>query len=289
VLHVVGIEVGNTLGNFRAGDATALLDHLESNFTVGGGLTLSVVHEGVVDVVARADNLNIVHVVRVNSGETDTTVVHLSSEDFVSEEIVSEKTRVRVRVEQSFSDGDINEISEERVHRVILLLGIVEMFSVLVNSVASEHVLKEQETVVVGVLYGRSIVVDNVVGVDHFIITDEHKSRSEDVFLTVGAGSLGILTDSSEGLVHVSDEFFVVDISSSDNDHVITKVVDSTVVVETFNGKRLNHIAVTLDRLSHHVVSVRVVMSLFDSLLHKVLETSFVHGGELLLGEFNFG
>jgi hypothetical protein len=153
VFHVIGVEVGNTLGNFRARDATTLLDHLESDLTVGGGLALGVVHEGVVDVVARADNLNIVHVVTVDSGEAHTAVVHLSSENFVSEEVVSEKTRVGVRVEQSFTEGDINEVSEEGVHGVILLLGIVEVLSMFVNSVASEHVLKEQETVVIGVLY----------------------------------------------------------------------------------------------------------------------------------------
>jgi hypothetical protein len=42
VLHVVSIEVSDTLGNFRARDTTALLDHLLSNLTVSGGLALGV-------------------------------------------------------------------------------------------------------------------------------------------------------------------------------------------------------------------------------------------------------
>jgi hypothetical protein len=161
VLHVVSIEVSNTLGNFRARDTTALLDHLLSDLTVSGGLALGVSHEGVVDVVARTDNFNIVHVVTVDSGEAHTAVVHLSGEDFVSEEVVSEKSTVRVGMEQSFCHSDINEISEKRVHGVVLLFGIIEVLSMLVNSEASKHMLEEHESIIVRVLYGGSIVVDN--------------------------------------------------------------------------------------------------------------------------------
>jgi hypothetical protein len=40
------------------------------------------------------------------------------------------------------SHGNIREITEESMHRVILLLDVVDVLSVLVDSVGAEHVLE---------------------------------------------------------------------------------------------------------------------------------------------------
>lgn len=96
VLHVVGIKSSNALGSLRSWDTSSLLEHLLANLGVGGSLVLTGVHEVVVEVVASSDNLNFIDVVRVDGGQADTAVVHLASEDLISEEVVSEDGAVGV-------------------------------------------------------------------------------------------------------------------------------------------------------------------------------------------------
>lgn len=46
------------------------------------------------------------------------------------------------------------------MHRVVLLLGGVKVLGVLVNSILTEHVLEEKETVVVRIVESRCVVED---------------------------------------------------------------------------------------------------------------------------------
>jgi len=150
-LHVVGIEVGNSLSNLRSGDSASGLDHLLSDLSVDFIVRLEV-HHLVVEVVPATDDLNIVHEVRVNGRKAHSAVVHLTGEDFVSHEVVSEKTTVGVGEEVRVGDSDINEVREESVLGMVLLLSVIEVLGVLVDSVRSENVLKESEGIVVFVV-----------------------------------------------------------------------------------------------------------------------------------------
>lgn len=94
-LHVVGVEVRNSLGDLTARNTASLLNHLDSDLFVDGSVVLSL-HHLVVKSVAATDDFNVVHEMSVNGGEADTTVVHLTGEYFVSEEVVSENTSVGV-------------------------------------------------------------------------------------------------------------------------------------------------------------------------------------------------
>lgn len=85
--------------------------------------------------VAATDDFNIVKIVRVDGWQADATVVHLASENFISEEIVAKKTSVAVGEIVRLSHGDINKIAKKNVHAVVLLSDIVDVLSVLVNSV----------------------------------------------------------------------------------------------------------------------------------------------------------
>jgi len=96
VLHMPGIKGSDPLGSLRSGNTSALLQKLLANFAVHDVLVLSVVHQSIVKVIASSDYFNLVHEVRVNGGQADTTVVHLTSKDFVSEEVVTENGRVTV-------------------------------------------------------------------------------------------------------------------------------------------------------------------------------------------------
>jgi len=232
-LHVVGIEVSDSLGNLGSGDSASSLDHLLSDFSVNLIVRLEV-HHLVVEVVAATDDLNVVHKVRVDGGEADTTVVHLTREDFVTHEVVTENTTVRVGEEVSIGDSDINEIGEESVLGTVLLLSIIEMLGVLVDSVRAENVLEKSERVVIFIVNRGSIIEDSNVSVVHLIISDKHKRRSIDTLLIRRVKSRGLL-HSAESLVTLFNEGFMVDTTSSDDDHVVSKVVSSSVCVKSFN------------------------------------------------------
>lgn len=85
--------------------------------------------------VTATDNFDVAEVVTVDGGEAGTAVVHLTGEDLVTEEVVTEDSTVRVGEVVGISHGHIREITEESVHRVVLLFDIVEVLGVLVDSV----------------------------------------------------------------------------------------------------------------------------------------------------------
>lgn len=131
-----------------------------ADFSVGHCLVLTVIHKFVVEVVAASDDLDLVHVVRVDGGKAHAAVVHLAREHFVSEEVVAEESGVTVCKVVALGQCHVRKISEKGVHRVVLLVGSVEMLSVLLDVVAAEDVLEEEEAVVVSVVEGRSIIED---------------------------------------------------------------------------------------------------------------------------------
>lgn len=95
VLHVVSIHMGDSLGNFRSGSSSSLEEDLSGNFVLS--LEESVLsHELVVVSVSSSEDLNFGHESSVDSGDGHTGIGHLSGEDLVSEEVVSEDTRIRV-------------------------------------------------------------------------------------------------------------------------------------------------------------------------------------------------
>ena len=158
-LHVVSIDVRDSLSNLRSGDSASSLDHLLSNFSVDLVVRLEV-HQLIVEVVSATDDFDIVDVVTIDGWQANTAVVHLSGENLVTEEVVSEDTTIRVGEVVRVSSGHIWKISEHGVHRVVLLVHIIEMSSILINSVRAEQVLEKQEGVVVLMFLTRSIVED---------------------------------------------------------------------------------------------------------------------------------
>jgi len=279
-LHVVGIEVGNSLGDLRSGDSASGLDHLLSDLGVNLVVRLEV-HHLVVEVVAASDDLNVVHEVSVDGGQADTTVVHLTGEDFVTHEVVSENTAVGVGEEVRVGDSHVDEVGEEGVLGVVLLLAVIEVLGVLVDSVASEDVLEESEGVVVFVVDRGGVVEDSNVGVVHLIISDKEERRGVDA-LIVGRVKSGGLLHGSKGLVALLDEGFVGNGTGSNNDHVVSEVVGSSVAIESFNSQVLDVITISVNGLSHHVVSVRVVMSQLKSVGLQLFEVVLVISSKLL-------
>jgi hypothetical protein len=285
LLDMVVVDMSNSLGNLTSWESSAELEDVLTDIGINrlwglGGQEL------VVEVVSASDALNIIEIMRVDGWETHTAIVHLSSEDFVSEEVVTEKTGVRVSEVVRVSSGDINEVSEKSVHRVVLLVHIIQMFSMLIDSVRSEHVLQEKEGVVVLVLDSWGIVEDTNVRVDHLVISDEEKGWDVNSLITVLSSNSGGLWKGRESLLDSLDNLVVGNITSGNNDDVISEVVGSVVVSQVINTQLGGQISISFNWLSEHVLSEWVEMSIFKSGLNISVVIIFVLHWNFILDEF---
>ena len=254
ILDVVVVNVGNSLGNLRSWESSAELEHVLTNVVVHGLWGLSG-KELVVEVVSTSNNLDVVQVVRIDGWKAHSAVVHLSSEDLITEEVVSEKSSITVSEIVRLSSSDIWEITEEGVHGVVLLVAVVEVLSMLVDSVGSEHVLQEEETIVILVLDTWSIVEDSDVTVVHLIISDEENGWDVDSLFGVLGWDSCVLWEGSKVLLNGINDRVVGNITGGDDDHVVTVVVSGVVVSELVHSQSVSEISISLNWLSKHVLS----------------------------------
>lgn len=177
VLHVITIDVADTGCNFASVDTATDVQELGTDFLVDS-LVWLFCKKWVPKVVTATNNLNVINVMTIDSGQASTAVVHLASENLISEEVVTEDSAVTVCEVVGISQSNIGKVSQESVHAVVLLLDVVQVFSVLIDSVWAENVFQQKESVVVLVFDWWSIVHNSNVGVIHFIITNKEQWRS---------------------------------------------------------------------------------------------------------------
>ena len=285
--NVVSIHWSDTSGNFTASDASAESEHLETDLISDVAMMLGI-HHGVVEMVSASVDLDVVDVLSVSGQKVDTAVVHLSGEDLVSEEVVTEETTVRVSEVVTVLLGDIDKIAELGVQCIVLFLRVIKMGSVFVNSVGAHHALEKQERVVVWVLDGWGIVEDTNVGVIHLVVTDHHQGWAIDALIRSNGRLRGLLSNSVKSVVNLVDKLLVVHSTSSNNDDVVTVEVGCAVVVENISIEVLDAIKITSDWLSQLMISVRVIVSIFQKGALVLASVLLVVSNEFLLGEFNF-
>lgn len=109
------VDVSNSLSNLASWQSATELEHVLANIGINRIDRLSV-KEGVVEMVATTNDLNIVDVMTIDGWQADTTVVHLPRENLVSKEVVTENTAVRVGEVVRVSFGNIWQVSEHGVH-----------------------------------------------------------------------------------------------------------------------------------------------------------------------------
>ena len=143
MLNVVVINVGNSGCDLTSWESSSEFEDLGTNVSVEFTSICSTGHQQVVKVISSSDNLNIVKVVRVDSWKADTAVVHLSCEDFITKEVVSKDTTVRVGMIVRVCPSHIWKITDQRVHRVVLLMNIVKVTGVIINSIGSKDVFEQ--------------------------------------------------------------------------------------------------------------------------------------------------
>lgn len=95
VFDVPVVNVGDARSQLAAVNTTAEAGHLETNFCVDILMVLFV-KQLVVDAVASAHTFNIIDNVSVGCSDCNTAVVHLASENLVSEEVISKEAAVGV-------------------------------------------------------------------------------------------------------------------------------------------------------------------------------------------------
>ena len=78
----------------------------------------------------------------------------------------------------------------------------------------------------------------------------------------------------------------MVDVTRTDNDDVVTEVVSGVEISQVVSTEGLEVVAVSLDGLSHHVLSVDVEVSVLDGGLEVSLRGSLVLLSDLFLDEF---
>ena len=111
VLQVIVINVSNSLGDFASSDSSVQVQDLRSNFLDNVWWCFSS-EESVVQWVSASVDFYIIQVVRVDGWETHTTVVHVSCEHFITVEVVTPNTWIRVGVVKWFLSGDIRKITQ---------------------------------------------------------------------------------------------------------------------------------------------------------------------------------
>lgn len=84
------------------------------------------------------------------------------------------------------------------------------------------------------------------------------------------------------------NDLLVVNITSSDNNNVLTSVVGGVVVSKVVNSKSMSEISVSLDWLSHHVLSERVEVSVLKSGFRESIVVILVFLANLLFKELKF-
>jgi len=94
VLDMVRVHLGKAGCDFTASNISIKDKHVLSNSFIATLGAVSFCHKFVVDFVTSSDNLDIIDVVTIDGWHTDSTIIHLSHEDLISEEIIAKKTVV---------------------------------------------------------------------------------------------------------------------------------------------------------------------------------------------------
>ena len=148
MFKLIVIEMSNALGDLASRDSPSSTEHLLSDIS-HDILSIFGSEELVIKGVSASEDLNVIKIVTIDGRKAHAAIIHLSDEDFVSKEVVSEYTAVAVGHVVRVSAGNVDELAEENMHRVILLFDVIEVLCMLINSVRTEHILKEKEAIII--------------------------------------------------------------------------------------------------------------------------------------------
>lgn len=204
VHHVVCVHVGYSLGNLRASHTTANPENLISNLLVNAIATLDI-HELVPETISATDDFNFVNELSPCDWNGNSNVVHLSAEDLIAENVISPDSTVRVGFVLAICKGNINQISKHSMSTIVLLAWFIDVSSVSINSIVADHLLHQEERIVVLVVSAWGIKENSHIGVVHLIISNHQKRRCVDRFFLSTTLSNSILANSNKAIANLLD------------------------------------------------------------------------------------
>ncbi len=89
-------------------------------------------------------------------------------------------------------------------------------------------------------------------------------------------------------LVDLSNELFVINVTSTNNNHVVSKIVGWVELSQMISSKILSVISISFSWLTHHVFSVNVEMSVFNGGLEISVIVFFMLLWDFFLNKFQF-
>lgn len=84
---------------------------LISNLLRQSSGVLSLIQQVVIQAVSASHYFYFIQVMSINSGQANSSIVHLPSEDFIPKEVVSKESTVRVSLVDALSSSDIDQLS----------------------------------------------------------------------------------------------------------------------------------------------------------------------------------
>lgn len=79
-----------------------------------------------------------------------------------------------------------------------------------------------------------------------------------------------------EGIVNLTDELLMVDVAGTDDNKVVAEIVSSLEGSKIINRYVGEHICISFDWLTEHVITISVEVSVFQSSVFKIFGTIFV-------------
>ena len=135
-----------------------------------------IVQQVVVNKISSSNYFNIINIVGINCWKTDSTIIHLSCKNFISKEIISKQSTIRICKIMRICSSYIWQISKKWMQWVILFMDIIEMLSILINSVWSKHIFKKQKGIIILMLDWRCVIKYSYIWIVHFIISNHEQS-----------------------------------------------------------------------------------------------------------------
>ena len=209
------------------------------------------------------------------SGHGNSAPIHLAGEDLVAKEPVAENAAVAVRTVQALSASDIDEISEQGMHGVVLLANVIEVRAVLIDLVLAHHALQHQERVEVFVLPAGCVVEDTDGGVHHLVVADHEQARVEHSLFQVVHLEVRSTRHRAEVLLNEIDQLLMIHCACSHHYNVLAEIVPRMEVCDHFAIDLANVVDVAENGLTHHVVAEHIEVDILHQSLLRVLIRRF--------------
>src|SRR4051812_36945686 len=89
-------------------------------------------------------------------------------------------------------------------------------------------------------------------------------------------------------LVDLTNKFFMINVSSTDYDDVVSKVIGGVEISQVICSKSVEDISISLDWLTHHMFSINVEVSIFDGGFKISMIVVFMFLMYFFLNQFQF-